>query len=92
MRITVKFRGPIAQRIEGGLLEIEEEENTKLRELLIALIREQDYLRETWKTPEEMDRDAMILLNGIDIGLTGGLETKPSNGDVLTVLPLVHGG
>ena len=92
MRITVKFRGPIAQRIDGGLLEIEEQENTQLRELLTALIREQDYLRETWKNPEEMDRDAMILLNGIDIGLTGGLETRPSHGDVLTVLPLVHGG
>jgi molybdopterin converting factor small subunit len=92
MRITVKFRGPIANRIEGGIISIEGQENVPLRDLLAAAIQEQAYLKETWKTPEEMDRDAMMMLNGIDVGLTGGLDTRPTDGDVLAVLPLVHGG
>jgi molybdopterin converting factor small subunit len=34
----------------------------------------------------------MILCNEVDIGVTGGLNTILKDGDILTILPLVHGG
>ncbi|TFF92681.1 hypothetical protein EU545_00175 [Candidatus Thorarchaeota archaeon] len=92
MRVTVRFRGPISEHLDGGILTVDTESSTSLEEALHQAIRDEAYLRETWISPEEMDRDALILVNGKDIGLTGGLKSGLSDGDEVTVLPLVHGG
>jgi molybdopterin converting factor small subunit len=34
----------------------------------------------------------LILCNGTDIGLSGGLDTRMNEGDIIVVLPLIHGG
>ena len=49
-------------------------------------------VKEIWTDVERMDREAMIMVNDVDIGLTGGLDTILKQGDELIVLPLVHGG
>ena len=92
MRITVRFRGPLAKQFREGIIEIECEEDTRLLELLNKLIEKEDSVRDVWTSPEVMDRDALILCNESDIGLTGGLETTMNDGDALVVLPLIHGG
>jgi molybdopterin converting factor small subunit len=35
---------------------------------------------------------ALILKNGVEIGVLKGLETPVSNGDKLTLIPVSHGG
>jgi molybdopterin converting factor small subunit len=63
-----------------------------VQDALETVLQREPYLRETWASPEEMDRDSLILVNDIDIGLTGGLKTSLSDGDSVSILPLVHGG
>jgi molybdopterin converting factor small subunit len=92
MRVTIRFRGPISERLSDGILAVDTTDGMSLEGALQQAIQEERYLRETWNDPEEIDRDALILLNGKDIGLTGGLQSILSSGDELTVLPLVHGG
>jgi molybdopterin converting factor small subunit len=46
----------------------------------------------SWKAPEDVVRDALVLRNRVDIGLTGDLETTLVDGDRVVILPLVHGG
>jgi len=92
MRITVQFRGPLAKQFREGNIKIECKEGANLSGLLTKLLEKEDRVRDVWANPETMDRDALILCNESDIGLTGGLETKLSDGDVLVVLPLIHGG
>ena len=60
--------------------------------MFTELIEREKGVRDVWSSPEAMDRDALILCNESDIGLTGGLETIINDGDVLVVLPLIHGG
>jgi len=36
--------------------------------------------------------NALILLNGVEINNLDGLETEVREGDVITLLPVVHGG
>lgn len=91
MCIVIQFKGPIAERI-GGPIEIEIEKGTTLFQVLNKVIESESYLHDVWREPSEIDRDSMILCNGIDIGVLGGLELNMSEGDVLTILPLVHGG
>jgi len=92
MKISVRFRGPIAREIEGGTMEVNLEYGLTLRNLFDKILKENPYLQGVWKDPVEIDRDSMILCNEVDIGVTGGLETTLKDGDILTILPLVHGG
>jgi len=92
MKISVRFRGPIAREIEGGIVEIQLEDGLTLRDLFIKMVEHDSYLQRIWKEPTQIDRDSMILCNEVDIGITGGLNTTLKDGDILTILPLVHGG
>ncbi len=92
MNVSVQFRGPIARQIEGGIIEIAIEEGFTLRDLFSKVLEQNAYLQSIWHDPVEIDRDSMILYNGVDSGVTGGLETILMDGDVLVLLPLVHGG
>ncbi|TFG30962.1 hypothetical protein EU527_13650 [Candidatus Thorarchaeota archaeon] len=92
MKVTIHFKGPISQRIENGSLKIEAEREATLSEVLVKMIERESYLQSVWREPSDIDRDSMILCNGVDIGVLGGLHIKMRAGDVLTILPLVHGG
>lgn len=92
MRVAIIFKGPISKRINYSSIEIEAEKRTTLSEVLVKIIKDEPYLQSVWRKPDEIDRDSMILCNGIEIGVLGGLEMMMREGDVLTILPLVHGG
>lgn len=92
MRITLRFRGPLAKRFKEGTLEVELDEDAKLSDLLSLVIETEGSVREVWSNPEVIDRDALILCNGSDIGLSGGLDTKMTDSDLVVILPLIHGG
>ena len=92
MKITIRFRGPIAREIENGTLEMELEDGFTLHDLFVKMLEHDSYLQSVWRNPTEIDRDSLILCNEVDIGITGGLKTILKDGDILTLLPLVHGG
>jgi molybdopterin converting factor small subunit len=71
---------------------VDMEEGAKLGTTLQSLIEREDAVKAIWTDSERMDREAMILRNEADVGLTGGLETILEDGDNIVVLPLVHGG
>ncbi|MFX0045354.1 MAG: MoaD/ThiS family protein [Candidatus Hermodarchaeota archaeon] len=92
MRVTVRFRGPLANQMTNQQYSIDVDEGSSLRTVLQTLVDREEVVERTWTDPETMDREALILWNEVDIGLTGGLETRLKDGDELIVLPLVHGG
>jgi molybdopterin converting factor small subunit len=92
MSVTVKLRGPIKTRIESPQFDINLDDSTILGEVLQKLIEISSEVRRLWSTPDLIDRDALVLLNETDIGLTGGLVSRIDEGDVIVILPLVHGG
>lgn len=92
MAVIIRFRGPIARRITGGAVEIRVQDTITVAELLSLLIRQDSYLQTIWNSSTEIDRDSMILCNEVDIGVTGGLGSLIEDGDVITIVPLVHGG
>ena len=92
MRVAVRFRGPVGKRMQAPVFHIEVRENSTLRNLLEELLQKKETVSEIWSSPESIDSEALVLLNEVDVGLTGGLETELSDGDVIIVLPLIHGG
>ena len=92
MRVTILLRGPIKTNVKSPRYDVEVSKNTVLGEVLQNLIDDSIEIQRLWCTPEAIDRDALILLNETDIGLTGGLASNIDDGDVIVILPLVHGG
>jgi molybdopterin converting factor small subunit len=92
LKVSVQFRGPIAREIDGGILEMELDNGDTIEILFSKILEQNYYLRSIWRNSTEIDRDSMILYNGVDIGVVGGLDTTLKDGDSLTILPLVHGG
>lgn len=92
MKVTLRFRGPLAKKFKEGAIEVELDNKASLSDLLSVVIKGEEGVREMWSNPEVIDRDALILCNGADIGLSGGLDMRMSEGDVIVVLPLIHGG
>lgn len=74
------------------IFHVEVRESATLRNLLEELLQKEENVSEIWNSPESIDSEALVLLNEVDVGLTGGLETELSDGDEIVVLPLVHGG
>ncbi len=92
MRVAIRFRGPIGKRMRAPVFYIEVRENATLHNLLEVLLQKEENVSEIWNSPESIDSEALVLLNEVDVGLTGGLETELSDRDEIVVLPLVHGG
>ena len=92
MRVALQFRGPLAKKFQEGTIDIEVKNNSTLLDLFKMVIEREESVGEQWSSPETLDRDALILCNETDIGLTGGLATKLNEGDTVVILPLIHGG
>ncbi|TFG07712.1 hypothetical protein EU538_08370 [Candidatus Thorarchaeota archaeon] len=92
MTVEIRFRGPIANRMASPVYEVDLSISEDLRNLLERLISTHPEIAELWKTPEEVDREALILCNEADIALFDGLDTQVQSGDHIIVLPIVHGG
>jgi molybdopterin converting factor small subunit len=78
--------------MQTPVFHVEVRENSTLHNLLEELLQKEENVSEIWSSPESIDSEALVLLNEVDVGLTGGLETELSDGDEIIVLPLVHGG
>jgi molybdopterin converting factor small subunit len=92
MAVIIKFRGPITKRLNNPAFSLEIEKESNIREIMQMLFEMEKEVKEIWTDVEIMERDALVLVNDVDIGLTGGLNTIVKQGDQLIVLPLVHGG
>ncbi|MFX0108012.1 MAG: MoaD/ThiS family protein [Candidatus Hodarchaeota archaeon] len=92
MSIEIRFRGPLATQAGMQSIRIEIGVGFNLRRALQQLIDTNDSVKRIWTDPERIDREALILRNEVDVGVTGGLETLLENDDKLVILPLVHGG
>ena len=92
MSVLIRFRGPLASRMSEPTFQIDVDESISLRELLQKIIGRESIVRDVWEDENRMDREALILCNETDVGLTGGLDTVIQDGDELVILPLVHGG
>lgn len=92
MRVEIRFRGPLASKRGMHVFNVEIEEGASLEMTLKGLIRSEEAVEKVWINTDRIDREALILRNEADVGLTGGLDTVLEDGDKIVILPLVHGG
>ncbi len=94
MVITVRFIGSLRASSKKSKLGLDFENAVSLREVVNKLIEGQPKLRRALIDPELDDprTNVLMLVNGKEIGVLKGLETKLKDGDELVLIPVVHGG
>lgn len=94
MEVIVRFIG--AYRVITGKTEltIEYNETINVEKAVKKIVEESPKLGKVLIDPELEDSrpNALILLNGKEIGVLNGLETTLKNGDEMVVIPVSHGG
>lgn len=94
MAITVKLVGALRHSSGAGELELGSSGCSSIGALVTYLVKEvpgmdNSLIDQQLKDPRP---NALILVNGREIGVLDGLETKLKDGDEVVFVPVVHGG
>lgn len=94
MVLTVKFIGALRHISGKTQLTINYEEEMSLKELFAKIELETPKLEKSFTDAKAGDStsNALILVNGREISVLNGYETKLKDGDEIVFVPVVHGG
>jgi len=94
MAIRVKFVGAFRHFSGAGELELDCRGLNSVGDLVNALVREVPEIEHSLidQQLENPGPNALILVNGREIGVLDGVETKVRDGDEVVLVPVVHGG
>jgi len=94
MAITLKFIGALRHASGTDSLALNCKKATSLMNIVNEVTKEAPSLRRSL-LDEQLDEpkaSALILVNGKEISVLNGLETKVKDGDEIVFVPVVHGG
>jgi sulfur-carrier protein len=94
MAVTLKFLGALRHASGQDKLILDCKEGASIIDLVHAVTLKAPSLRrnllnEQLETPKP---NALIIVNGKEISVLNGLETKLKDGDEVVFVPVVHGG
>ena len=94
MVLTVKFIGALRHLSGKTKVTVDFDEGLSLKGLLAKLGQNMPELEKSLSGLQSGDSasNALILVNGREISVLEGLETKLSDGDEVVFIPVVHGG
>lgn len=96
MRVRVKLLGVLRKALgrDELFLDLDVKGEINLRDVIERILIEAKSLENILLDPELRDTrpNVIILVNGKEIGLLGGLNTTIRDGDEIIFIPVVHGG
>ncbi len=94
MAIVVKLIGALRHISGKNQLCISHQQATTLMDLITTIAKETPELKPNLisQQSDEPKANALILVNGKEISVLNGLETKLNDGDEIVFVPVVHGG
>ena len=94
MAITVKLVGSLRYFSGAGELELGCSRCASVETLVAELVKEMPRLERSLidQQLEDPRPNSLILVNGKEIGVLDGLETRLKDGDEVVLIPVVHGG
>ena len=92
--IEVRFLGAFKKAYGKGQMSVQLKGEKKLAALIHEIAGTSSELRRVLLDPELEDPrpNAVILVNGKEISVLNGLETKVANHDEIVFIPVIHGG
>jgi MoaD family protein len=91
MPLILKFIGALRQISGKTQLTVNFQEGMSLKDLVTVISQEMPLLEKTLND-DNARSNMLILINGREISVLNGLETKLNDGDEIVFIPVVHGG
>ncbi len=91
MQIHISLRGPLA-RVFKTAFTVQSSRPLSLYQCLQQLLDSNESICNMWADPTQIDQECLILVNDVDAAVIGGLDAQLDDGDVIILLPLIHGG
>ncbi len=94
MSLTIKFIGALRHISGKTQFVVTFQKDISIKGLMDEIIEEMPELKRTFSDQELNDSrsTSLILVNGREISVLNGLETKLNEGDEIVFVPVVHGG
>ena len=94
MPLTVKFIGALRYLSGKTQFTMTFQDGTSVKELIGKISQEMPELERIFSDQELTDSrsNSLILVNGREISVLNGYETKLNDGDEIVFVPVVHGG
>ncbi|KON33232.1 MAG: hypothetical protein AC479_05270 [miscellaneous Crenarchaeota group-6 archaeon AD8-1] len=79
---------------EKGIITFNYENETSIKDLINLIININPRIKDIIISSQnnEFHLNSLILINGVEISVLNGLETKLSDKDEITFIPIIHGG
>jgi molybdopterin synthase sulfur carrier subunit len=92
--LTIKFIGALRHLSGKTQFTINFQDGISVKQLINAITHQLPALKHTFSDQELNDSrsNSLILVNGREISVLKGLETKLCDGDEIVFVPVVHGG
>ena len=94
MPLTIKFIGALRHLSGKTQFTITFQEDITIKELVNEISQELPALKHTFSDQQLNDSrsNSLVLINGREISVLNGYETKLKDGDEIVFVPVVHGG
>ena len=94
MPLTIKFVGALRHLSGKTQFTVNFRDDISIKELVDKISQQLPELKRTFSDQELNDSrsNSLILVNGREISVLNGYETKLSDGDEIVFVPVVHGG
>jgi molybdopterin synthase sulfur carrier subunit len=92
--LTIKFIGALRHLSGKTEFTVSFQEGISIKELVSKITQEFPDLKHTFSDQELNDSrsNSLVLVNGREISVLSGYETKLKDGDEIVFVPVVHGG
>jgi MoaD family protein len=92
--LTIKFIGALRHLSGQTQFTVSFQNGLSIKELIDTITQQMPALKHTFSDQELNDSrsNSLILINGKEISILKGLETKLCVGDEIVFVPVVHGG
>ncbi len=94
MPLTIKFVGALRHLSGKNSLTLDVDAGASVKSVVDAISQQIPALKYTFTDSDLNDSrsNSLVLLNGVEISVLSGYETKVSDGDEVVFVPVVHGG
>jgi len=94
MPLTLKFIGAMRQISGKTQLTVNYQEGNTLKDLVTRLTGEMPQIQKIFSDHQfgGSASNSLVLVNGREISVLNGLDTKLNDGDEIVFIPVVHGG
>lgn len=90
--VRVELLGTLRKALNTEYLNLRVPCGIRVRELFITLRKEKPQLADAINAEGSLLPTYLLFINGVDAELVGGQEYRLKDGDVLTLIPITHGG